>query len=61
MSDSYLDESWQIVVVATSADVRLLDDTVRNVEAMSYGNDIAILAIDDASLRLSRSALRNLA
>lgn len=51
LNDLYLDESWRIVVIATSGDTNLLRDTLTELEAKSYSTNISILAVDDRSLK----------
>ncbi len=50
LNSAYLDESWRIVIIATSGDTSLLHDTLSNVEAKSYSKNISILAVDDKRL-----------
>ena len=50
LNDAYLDDSWRIVIIATSGDTNLLRDTLAEVEAKSYSKNISILAIDDERL-----------
>ncbi len=50
LNNAYLDESWRIVIIATSGETSLLRDTLTNVEAKSYSKNISILAVDDKRL-----------
>ncbi len=51
LSGMYLEDNWQIVIVASSGDTALLRETLDDVEAKSYSNNIAILAVDDKNLK----------
>lgn len=50
LNNLYLDESWRIVIIATSGDTNLLRDTLATVEAKSYSKNVSILTVDDNRL-----------